>query len=143
MHIEPYLHFDGRAEEAAEFYQQAVGATVEMILRYQDSPDKPPPGMVPPGSDNKVMHMALRIGNTTLLGSDGACKGKPAFGGVDLALQVSGPDEAKRMFDGLAQGGTVRMALTKTFFSDAYGILVDKFGVTWMLVSPGAMIPPR
>ena len=143
MHIEPYLQFDGRAEEAAEFYQQALGATVEMMLRFSQTPDQPPPGMLPPNSENKVMHMALRIGNTTLLGSDGACRGKPSFGGVDLALQVASPEEARRMFDGLAQGGTVRMALGRTFFSDAYGIVTDRFGVGWMIVAPGAMVPPH
>lgn len=141
MHIEPYLQFDGRAEEAAEFYQQAVGATVEMLLRFSQAPDQPPPGMLPPDSGNKVMHMQLRIGNTALLGSDGACSGRPTFGGVDLALQVATPDDARRMFDGLSQGGTVRMALGKTFFSDAYGIVTDKFGVGWMIVAPGAMVP--
>lgn len=143
MHIEPYLQFDGRAEEAAEFYQKAVGAKVEMLLRFSQAPDQPPPGMLPPDSGNKVMHMQLRVGSTALLGSDGACGGKPGFGGVDLALQVATPEEARRMFDGLSQGGAVRMALGKTFFSDAYGIVTDKFGVGWMIVAPGAMVPLR
>jgi PhnB protein len=133
MQIQPYLFFEGRAEEAAEFYKTNLGAQVEMLMRNKDAPDKPPPGMLPPNSENKVMHMALKIGGTTLLGSDGHCSGKPDFKGFSLSLTVQDEAEATKVFSALADGGQVRMPLTKTFFSPSFGMLADKFGVGWMV----------
>jgi PhnB protein len=139
MQIQPYLFFDGRAEEAAEFYRAKLGAGIVMLMRNKDSPDKPPPGMLPPNSENKVMHMALKIGDTTVLASDGECKGKPSFQGFSLSLTVKDEAEAGRMFAALADGGQVRMPLTKTFFSPSFGMLADRFGVGWMVyVVPAA-----
>jgi PhnB protein len=129
MQIQPYLFFEGRAEEAAEFYKSRLGAEVTMLMRNKDAPEKPPPGMLPPGSDNKVMHMALKIGATTVLGSDGNCSGKPGFQGFSLSLTVRDEAEATKVFSALADGGQVRMPLTKTFFSPSFGMLADKFGV--------------
>ena len=133
MQIQPYLFFEGRAEEAAEFYKSRLGAEVTMLMRNRDAPDKPPPGMLPPGSDDKVMHMALKIGDTTVLGSDGNCSGKPQFQGFSLSLTVRDEAEANKVFSALADGGQVRMPLTKTFFSPSFGMLADKFGVGWMV----------
>ena len=135
MQIQPYLFFDGRCEEAAEFYKSALGAKVEMLMRNKESPDKPPPGMIPPGSDDKVMHMSLRIGDTTVLASDGRCGGKPDFKGFSLSLTVRDDAEAKKVFAMLADGGQVQMPLTKTFFSPAFGMVADRFGVSWMIVA--------
>ena len=133
MQIQPYLFFEGRAEEAAEFYKRQLGAEVEMMMRNKDAPEKPPPGMLPPNSENKVMHMALKIGGTTVLGSDGNCNGKPNFQGFSLSLTVRDEAEATKVFAALADAGQVHMPLAKTFFSPSFGMLADRFGVGWMV----------
>jgi len=133
MQIQPYLFFEGRAEEAAEFYKSKLGAEVTMLMRNKDSPEKPPPGMLPPGSESKVMHMALRIGDTTVLMSDGSCKGKPSFQGFSLSLTVKDAAEAAKVFAALSDGGQVQMPLGKTFFSPSFGMVADRFGVGWMV----------
>ncbi|HYD94172.1 MAG TPA: VOC family protein [Noviherbaspirillum sp.] len=134
MQVQPYLFFNGRCEEALGFYREALGAEVTMLMRYKDSPEPPPPGMVPPGSENKVMHAAFRVGDTLLMASDGNCAGTPDFQG--FSLSVSAPDEAaaQRMFATLSEGGQVRMPLGKTFFSPCFGMAADRFGVGWMVI---------
>jgi PhnB protein len=134
MEIQPYLFFEGRCEEAAEFYRQALGAEVLMMLRHKDSPEQPPPGSVPPGSENKIMHMSLRIGETTLNASDGRCQGEPGFQGFGLSITVADEAEADRVFGALAEGGKVGMPLAKTFFSPRFGMVTDRFGVMWMVL---------
>lgn len=136
MQIQPYLFFDGRCEEAIEFYRKALGAEVEMLMRYKDSPEPPPPGMVPPGSENKVMHAALRIGDSTVMASDGNCGQQPHFDGFSLSLAAPDEAKAKRLFEALADGGQVRMPLGKTFFSPCFGMVADRFGVGWMVIVP-------
>ena len=98
MQVQPYLFFDGRCEEAIEFYRRALNAEVEMLMRFQEAPERPPPGTVPPGSENKVMHASIRIGDTTVMASDGHCAGKPAFQGFSLSLTVQDTAEAERRF---------------------------------------------
>jgi PhnB protein len=134
MRVEPYLFFDGRCEEAIEFYRQALGAEVTMLMRYKESPEPPPPGMVPPGSENKVMHSNLRIGETMVMASDGNCRGKPSFQGFSLSVTAPNEAEAERMFTALADGGQVQMPLAKTFFSPRFGMVADRFGVSWMII---------
>jgi PhnB protein len=134
MQVQPYLFFDGRCEEAIEFYKKALGAKVEMLMRYSEAPDKPPPGMVAPGSENKVMHASFRIGDSLVMASDGSCQGKPSFQGVSLSLTVASEAEARRLFAELSDGGQVQMPLTKTFFSPGFGMVADRFGVSWMVV---------
>ncbi len=134
MQIHPYLFFDGRAEEAAEFYKKALGAEVTMLLRVKDSPEPPPPGAMPEGSDDKVMHMSLQIGDAVLMGSDGGCQNAARFEGFSLSLAVADEAEAERCFAALSEGGQVRMPLTKTFFSPSFGMLADRFGVGWMIM---------
>jgi PhnB protein len=136
MQIQPYLFFDGRCEEAIEFYKRALGAKVEMVMRYKDSPEPPPPGMVPAGSENKVMHSSLRIGDAVLMASDGHCQGKPSFQGFSLSLDAPSAAEADRLFNALADGGQVQMPLGKTFFSPRFGMVADRFGVSWMVIVP-------
>ena len=133
MRIEPYLFFNGRCEEAVEFYRKALGAKVEMLMRFKDSPEPPPPGMIPPGSENKVMHASLTIGNTTVMASDGHCGGQPNFQGFSLSIAATSPAEAERVFKALADGGTVQMPLAKTFWSPCFGMVADRFGVGWMV----------
>jgi PhnB protein len=135
MHVQPYLFFDGRCEEALEFYKSALGAKVEMLLRFKDSPEPPAPGMVPPGSGDKVMHTSFRIGDTTVMASDGRCQGEPSFQGISLALAAADEAEADRLFAALADGGQVQMPLAKTFFSPRFGMVADRFGVSWMVVT--------
>jgi PhnB protein len=130
MHIQPYLFFDGRCEEAVDFYRSALGAEVMMLLRFKESPD---PAMVQPGTENKVMHMAFRVGETTVLASDGRCLGRPSFEGFALSLAVADDAQAERMFSALADGGQVQMPLNKTFFASSFGMVADRFGVSWMI----------
>ena len=137
MHIESYLFFNGRCEEALEFYKRALGAEVVMMMRNKEAPEKPPPGMLPPGSDDKVMHAMLRIGSSNLMLSDGHCDGKPVFNGFSLSLDAANEAEARRLFSALADGGTVQMPLAKTFWSPSFGMVADRFGVGWMISVPG------
>ena len=134
MHVQPYLFLDGRCEEALEFYRSTLGAEITMLMRFKESPESPQPGMVPPGSDNKVMHSSFRIGDTTLMASDGRCLGKPAFQGFSLSLTVPNDAEAERLFAALGAGGQVQAPLTKTFFSSRFGMVADRFGVSWMII---------
>src|SRR5512134_1972425 len=129
MKIQSYLFFDGRCDEALEFYRKALGAEVKFLMRNRDAPDQPPPGMLPPGSGDKVMHAEFRIGDTDLMASDGHCLGKPSFQGVSLSLTVPDEAHAERCFAALAEGGQVQMPLDKTFFSPRFGMLTDRFGV--------------
>ena len=133
MHIEPYLFFNGRCEEAIAFYQRALGAEVLMLMRNKEAPEQPPPGMLPPGSDDKVMHATLRIGSSNLMLSDGRCDGQPVFNGFSLSLDAANEAEAERLFAALADGGTVQMPLAKTFWSPKFGMVADRFGVGWMV----------
>lgn len=133
MHVLAYLNFDGRCEEALEFYRRTLGAETEVLMRLKDSPEPCPEGMLPPGSENKVMHSRFRIGETTIMASDCHCSGKPAFQGVSLAINPPDEAKAKQLFDALADGGKVEMPLAKTFFSPAFGVVFDRFGVNWMI----------
>jgi PhnB protein len=139
QHIQPYLFFDGRCEEALEFYRKALGAKVEMLMRNKESPEPPPPGMLPPGSEGKVMHASLRIGDSVVMASDGHCRGKPSFQGFSLSVTARDEAEAKRFFAALSEGGSVTMPLGRTFFSPAFGMATDRFGVGWMVIVPGTM----
>ena len=132
--VQPYLDFDGRTEEALEFYKKTLGAEVEMLMRFKDSPEPPQPGMVPPGSDNKVMHSTFRIGNSVLMASDGKCLGRARIEGIWLSLEAVNDAEAERLFAALSEGGQVQMPMAKTFFSSRFGMVADRFGVSWMIV---------
>jgi PhnB protein len=134
--IQPYLFFGGRCEDAIEFYRQALGAQVELVMRYKDSPEPPPPGALQPGFENKVMHAALRIGGAILMASDGR-DDKSRFDGFRLSLALPTEAEARRAFTGLSDGGRVQMPLTKTFWSPCFGMVTDRFGVGWMVTVAG------
>lgn len=135
MKIEPYLSFEGRCEEAIEFYRKALGAEVTMLLRFKEAPPEVTSQMSP-GSGDKVMHASLRIGETTLLASDGHCTGKGSFHGVSLSLTAKDEADAQRRFAALAEGGQVQLALHQTFFARCFGMLADRFGVQWMVIVP-------
>ena len=133
MNVEVYLFFNGRCEEALEFYKKTLGADVTMLMRFKDSPEPPQPGMVPPGSENKIMHVSFRVGDSTVMASDGHCTGQTNFQGFSLSLTVPNEAEADRKFAALAEGGQVQMPLTKTFWSPRFGMVSDRFGVGWMI----------
>ena len=131
MQVQPYLFFDGRCDEALEFYKDKLGAKVGMLMRFKDAPDQ---SMVAPGAREKVMHAQVQIGDTTVLASDGRCLGRPNFQGFALTISANSEADADRMFGALADGGQVTMPMAKTFFSPKFGMCADKFGVGWMVL---------
>ncbi|HZX86044.1 MAG TPA: VOC family protein [Reyranella sp.] len=130
--VQPYLFFDGKCEEALEFYKGAIGAKVEMLMRFKESPD---PGQMPPDSADKVMHAAFRVGDTQVLASDGHCAGKPSFQGFGLTLNAKDDTEAEKLFAAVGKGGQVLQPLTKTFFASKFGMVTDRFGIMWMVIA--------
>ena len=128
--VQPYLVFNGRCEEAIEFYRKALGAEVQMVMHFKDAPDQ---SMCPPGSGNKVMHASLTIGESLVMATDGHCTGQLGFSGFSLSLTVKNIPDANRFFAALSEGGQVQMPQAKTFFSPSFGIVVDRFGVSWMV----------
>ena len=134
MLTEPYLFFEGRCEEAVDFYRKHLGAEVGTLMRNKESPEPHQPGMLPPGSENKVMHGVIKIGDSKVMVSDGRCSGKPVFQG--FALTITAPDVARadKMFAALADGGQVQVAQAKTFFSPRFGMVTDRFGVLWIII---------
>ncbi len=132
MNIQPYLFFNGRCDEALEFYKGKLGAKVEMLMRFKENPE---PAANPTGSAEKVMHCAFRVGDTLVMASDGNSTGKPSFQGFSLALSVKDVSEAKRLFAALGEGGQVQMPLAQTFFSPSFGMVADRFGVSWMILA--------
>lgn len=135
MEIQPYLFFEGRCEEALEFYKSALGAQVVMVMRYKESPD----GMCQPGLEEKVMHSAFTINGGTVMASDGMANGQPKFEGFSLSLSARDEAEAEKWFNALADGGKVAQPLIKTFFSPSFGMVSDRFGVHWMVMVPQEM----
>ncbi|HSN73318.1 MAG TPA: VOC family protein [Steroidobacteraceae bacterium] len=136
MNVEPYLFFDGSCEAAVEFYCTALDAKLEMLMRYEESPEPPPPDKVPPGSGRKVMHAAFRIGDTLVMASDGFCAGQPSFNGFSLSITADDQPSAERLVAALADGGQVQMPLGRTFWSSCFGMVTDRFGVAWMVSVP-------
>jgi PhnB protein len=132
MNVEPYLFFEGRTEEALEFYRQKLGAKVEAVLRYKENPE---PKYNPPNSENKVMHALFSIGDTKVMASDGNCTGKPSFQGFALTINAKDAAEARQRFDALADGGQVQMPLAETFFAKSFGMVADRFGMGWMIIA--------
>lgn len=130
--VEPYLTFSGRCEEALEFYKQTVDAQVLFVMRFSESPEPPPPGVLSPGFENKIMHCHFKIGASSLMASDG-CDDKESFGGFSLCLNAVDEADAQARFHALAEGGEITMPLGKTFWSPCFGMLKDKFGLRWMI----------
>lgn len=136
MIVEPYLCFEGRCEEAIEFYKKAIGAEVQFLMRFKEAP----PGAcgadgVTPGTENKVMHSTVKIGDSVVLMSDGRNTGNASFQGITLTISAGSDADAKRYFDALSAGGQVQMPLAQTFFATSFGMLADKFGVGWMVLA--------
>ena len=132
MNIEPYLFFEGRTEEALEFYKQKLGARIDAVIRYKDNPE---PKYNPPNSANKVMHALFQIGDSKIMASDGNCAGKASFQGFALTINAASPADAEKRFNALAEGGQVNMPLGETFFAKSFGMVADRFGVSWMVIA--------
>ena len=133
MQVQPYLFFEGRCDEALEFYKEALGAKVNMLMRFKENPDTSCQGIDP----DKIMHASFRIGETTIMASDGRCSGQQSYQGFALSLTVASVEEAECLFKALSEGGKVQMAMTKTFFSPSFGMTADRFGVVWMVIVGG------
>jgi PhnB protein len=133
MQVQPYLFFDGRCEEALAFYQRALGAEVTTLLRNKDNPQA---DLCGPGVEEKVMHTCFRIGDTSVMASDGQCLGRASFQGFSLSLDARDEAQAEQLFAALADGGKVQQPLISTFFSPRFGVVADRFGVSWMIVAP-------
>jgi PhnB protein len=146
MQVQPYLSFEGRAEEALDFYAKSIGAKVGIKMRFKEAPPMEMTakegcadmGSAPVNSAEKIMHSEFRVGDSLIMATDGMCSGKANFSGVSLTIQVKDDAEAKRVFDALGQGGQVQQPLIKTFFATSFGMLADKFGVNWMVIAPEA-----
>jgi len=134
--VQAYLFFGGRCDEAIEFYRTAIGAKLEFLMRYSESPEPTPPGMLAAGFENKVMHSSFRVGETVLMASDGCSQADANFHGFRLSLSVADEAEADRVFAALSEGGSVMMPLCKTFWSPRFGMLTDRFGLGWMVSIP-------
>ncbi|MBI2741332.1 MAG: VOC family protein [Rhodospirillales bacterium] len=130
--VQPYLFFDGKCEEAIEFYKGAIGAKVDMMMRFKEAPDQ---SQMQPNTGEKVMHAAFHVGTTQVLASDGHCAGKPSFQGFGLALNAKNDAEAEKLFTAVGKGGQVLQPLTKTFFASKFGMVADKFGIMWMVMA--------
>ena len=136
MQVQPYLFFDGRCEEAIEFYKKTLGAKVDMLMRFKEAPAQ---SMVSPDNREKVMHCAFHVGDTQMLASDGRCTGKPTFQGFALTITAKDDAEAERLFAALGESGQVQMPMSETFFAARFGMVADKFGTGWMVLSPKGM----
>ena len=135
MNVQPYLSFEGRAQEAIDFYKSAIGAQVDMVMHFRDAP---PEMQMSPESKDKIMHAAFRVGDTQIMASDGQCSGKTSFSGIALTLNATSDAEAEKLFNALAKGGKVNMPMSETFFAHRFGMVADKFGVGWMVLNPKA-----
>ena len=141
MPVTPYLFFDGRCEEAIEFYKKTLGAEVQMMMRFKENPDK---NMCTPANENKIMHACVKINDAPVMLSDGHAQGKPKFEGFSLSISPKDEAAAKKTFAALSEGGQVQMALSKTFFASRFGMVADRFGVSWMIiVAPIESVPSR
>jgi PhnB protein len=130
--VQPYIFFDGKCEEALEFYKGAIGAKVDMMMRFKEAPDQ---SQMQPNTGEKVMHAAFHVGTTQVLASDGHCAGKPSFQGFGLALNAKDDAEAEKLFTAVGKGGQVQQPLVKTFFASKFGMVTDRFGIMWMVIA--------
>jgi PhnB protein len=133
MLLQPYLFFDGCAEKAVLFYRDALGAELEMLMRFKDSPEPLPPDCAPDTWGDKVMHASLKIGELRLMISDGMGEAIK-HGGYSLSLSVPTAADVDHVIAALAaDGGEITMPADTTFWSPRFGMLRDRFGVSWMV----------
>jgi PhnB protein len=137
MHVQPYLYFEGRSQEAIDFYKSVLGAEVEVVMHFKDAPPEMQ-AQIEPGQSDKIMHAAIKVGDTSVLISDGRCGGKAAFSGIALTLNVDSDADADSYFAALSKSGQVTMPISKTFFASRFGMVNDKFGVSWIVIRANA-----
>jgi PhnB protein len=140
MDVQTTLNFYGRTEEAIQFYGRTIEAETLFLLRFRDRPDHP---QLKPGTEDKIFHATIRIGSTVIMASDCGCEeppAQPAFSGFAFALRVETPEKAERFFAALSDGGRVQIPLTKTFFAERYGIVMDRFGIYWKVMRVSDLI---
>lgn len=131
MRLDPYLIFDGQCEAAFRFYEKCLGGTLEAMHTFADSPAG---GEVPPEFRNRIMHARLVADGQVLMGSDTTPQYRhEGIKGCHLSLNVDSVAEAERLFTALAHGGSVQMALERTFWAERFGMCTDRFGVPWMI----------
>lgn len=130
MQLNPYLMFNGQCEAAFKFYERCLGGKIEMMLTFGESPTTEP---IPPEWRSKVMHARLVVGDKVLMGSDAPPDRYEGPKGFSVSLSVDDPAEAERIFHALEENGTVRMPLQETFWAVRFGMLVDRFGIPWMV----------
>jgi PhnB protein len=135
MRVQPYLVFDGRCEEALTFYKSALGAEILSLMRFKDSPLPADLDGRPPDCGDKIMNASFRLGDSLLMASDGRCGGKPEFKGVSLSISLADAEQADQIFAALAQGGAVLMPMTETFFAQRFGMVADRFGLSWLVLA--------
>ncbi|MBI1179313.1 MAG: VOC family protein [Alphaproteobacteria bacterium] len=139
MKVQPYINFNGRCDEALDFYKTAIGAEVQMLMRFSDAPPQDGMPMPDPALADKVMHSSFTVGETTVMATDGECRAGTGFVGISLTLDVPDVDEARTLFDALSQGGRPATPFGPTFFARGFGMVADKFGVSWMVIAPAEM----
>jgi len=134
MLVQPYLFFDGKCEEALNYYKSKLGAKVDMMMRFKESPEPASMQGLPANAGDKIMHSSFHIGDTMLMASDGMCGGKPNFQGLSLSIAVDDDATAERLFNALKADGQAQMPMSETFFASRFGVVADKFGVSWMII---------
>lgn len=140
--LNPYLNFNGNAEEVFTFYKSIFGGEFAMLMRFKDIPADVPmdnggciDGEPAKNEDNLIMHIALPIGNNVLMASDVPAQMGQVTAGTNTSLSISveSKEEADRVFAGLSAGGSVQMPMDIMFWGDYFGMLTDKFGIQWMV----------
>src|SRR5712692_1735667 len=130
MQLNPYLFFNGQCEAAFKFYERVLGGKIEAMLTHAGTPAE---AQVPAEWRNKILHARLIVGGEVLMGSDAPPGRQEEPKGFSVSVQVKDPADAERIFDALAEKGTVRMPIQKTFWATRFGMLVDRFGIPWMI----------
>jgi PhnB protein len=139
MSVQTYLQFNGRCEEALAYYRETLGAEVMEIIRFKDVPEAA--AGAPAGTEDKVLHACFRVAGTHLMASDGMCGGDAAFAGFSLTLTSSTDEETERLFTSIAREGNVVMPLSPSFFSSQFGVVTDRYGLSWTFVTQPAVAP--
>jgi PhnB protein len=130
MQLNPYLNFNGQCEAAFKFYEQCLGGKIVSMFTYEGTPMA---DQVPPAWRNKIIHATLMVGDKVLMGSDAPPERYEKPKGSSVFVAVKDPAEAERIFNALAKNGTVSMPLQQTFWAQRFGMLVDQFGIPWMI----------
>jgi PhnB protein len=130
MQLNPYLTFNGQCEAAFKFYEQCLGAKIEAMMPHEGTPVA---HQVPAEWRNKILHARLNVDGEVIMGSDAPPERYEQPKGFSVSLQIKTPADAERIFHALAKNGAVRMPIQQTFWAARFGMLVDQFGIPWMI----------